>query len=679
MIKLKYNFVISFKNKFLEKKHFPAIFLLINIIFMFSIGCSMTPPVQNQDSGSLLVSLVASDKNLSISSYDIILNNRNTDDTRSINVINSNTTLNELSKGEWEIQATAKNSNNESVASGKNTAKINSNQVSVCEITVKAKPIFIFKPGYPIGIPEPNFGINETVESIYGSDDYYTYYVDNTDPKATNTNNTYGTKSLPRKSIPNSPLAGSVVEIHGGPYTSAAIFSNSGTVTSPIFIRGKAASRPTIQQSFSIQASFIIIENIIFDQNQEVRLSLSISANDAAHPVHHVAVRNCEMRNYCNSSSCSGGHNSVMAVGDYNDTGNYPNNIIFYKNYIHDNGYSSSTVDRDIHAIQVGKSEFVWILNNEMYNNAGDSVQVITEVSYLSTAAPINHVYIGRNVMHGEHENAVDLKRCTDVVISENIMYDFQGISAGNSGAACAIVVHMGGSIPLTPKNILIINNEIFDVKDSAIISEGDSNEVYFVGNIVHDIGLTSTSTVMAAFTLWATGSHYIYNNLFYNVLSGIRCTGGNATSEAGGYSTSSTTDIKNNIFANMHHSPYYHFYMGGSNSDPRPHNTLFDHNLFYQQNGNLSISWYSDFNNLTNFYNEIGQGTGCLDIADSEQLFVDPGNNNFHLNKNSSAINFGIDVTTKLENAFGIIYNKDYDGNLRSVNAMDIGPYEYQ
>ncbi len=80
----------------------------------------------------------------------------------------------------------------------------------------------------PIGIPEPPFGIDESVEMYSGASGYgndstapYTHYVDNTDPNCSE-NNWPGTKNAPIcdlfKSSSISLPAGSVVEIHGGPY-----------------------------------------------------------------------------------------------------------------------------------------------------------------------------------------------------------------------------------------------------------------------------------------------------------------------------------------------------------------------------------------------------------------------------------------------------------------------------
>ena len=99
--------------------------------------------------------------------------------------------------------------------------------------------LFLLRPGFalayepPAGIPMPSFGIKES-HTMYVGQEYaystgtapykdagngpYTHYIDNTSSSATDTDNPYGTPALPRVSIPKGAPAGSVIEIHGGPY-----------------------------------------------------------------------------------------------------------------------------------------------------------------------------------------------------------------------------------------------------------------------------------------------------------------------------------------------------------------------------------------------------------------------------------------------------------------------------
>ena len=59
-----------------------------------------------------------------------------------------------------------------------------------------------------------------------------------------------------------------------------------------------------------------------------------------------------------------------------------------------------------------------------MHGNGGDSVQINSGNVALADVA--RYIYIGRNIMHEEGENAVDLKQCADVVVSQNLMCKFR-------------------------------------------------------------------------------------------------------------------------------------------------------------------------------------------------------------------------------------------------------------
>ena len=74
---------------------------------------------------------------------------------------------------------------------------------------------------------------------------FYTHYIDNTNPNATDTANPYGTVAKPRLTI---PTAGSVVEVHGTIGGAGRLNLNVfGIKEKPVFIRGPNISdRPLI-------------------------------------------------------------------------------------------------------------------------------------------------------------------------------------------------------------------------------------------------------------------------------------------------------------------------------------------------------------------------------------------------------------------------------------------------
>ena len=63
------------------------------------------------------------------------------------------------------------------------------------------KLVLSYEP--PPGIPSPPFGIDENIPNIYGSEQFFTYYIDNTHANASDLDNPYGSLTKPRKSIPS--------------------------------------------------------------------------------------------------------------------------------------------------------------------------------------------------------------------------------------------------------------------------------------------------------------------------------------------------------------------------------------------------------------------------------------------------------------------------------------------
>ena len=157
----------------------------------------------------------------------------------------------------------------------------------------------------PVGIPMPSFGIDQTNNMYQGKlFDYdqngipealykdagngpYTHFVDNTG-SCTDTGNDYGTEANPRCTIPKILPKGSVVEVHGGPYT-LNIRSN-GTESQPVFVRGIGAENmPTITNASPISDStYLIMEYLKF----------SATGIEIRQVSHHIALRNSEVNNF---------------------------------------------------------------------------------------------------------------------------------------------------------------------------------------------------------------------------------------------------------------------------------------------------------------------------------------------------------------------------------------------
>ncbi|HET7695336.1 MAG TPA: hypothetical protein VFK57_06475 [Vicinamibacterales bacterium] len=348
----------------------------------------------------------------------------------------------------------------------------------------------------PLGVPAPAFGVRETAPAVPSSWTRETpgfYYVDNTAAASTDSVQ-YGTPGVPRKTIPTAIAAGSVVEVHGGPYSTSVNISvgGNGTVTAPIFYRG--VGKPRIvgtvnNRNIALIGSYVVLEGFIIENLQVAPVG------------HHQSVRDNEIRGM---TPAPGG--SAVYLGAHTD-------IVVLRNLIHNNGDPNYPVENDIHGVLVGTgAERAWIMDNEMYSNGGDSVQINSGTGTLARL-----IYIARNRMHGEGENAVDIKTAQDVVVSQNRCWGFRPTTYAYSGSdGTAIVVNDDNARTGVNNRIFILFNEI---SDSTV---GVRTQWYaiLVGNVIRNIQNAGVLTF---------GAHdvHIEHNTFYDVARAVERSGG--------------------------------------------------------------------------------------------------------------------------------------------------------
>jgi len=370
------------------------------------------------------------------------------------------------------------------------------------------------KPAWqpPIGIPRPEFGIDETYrmyddpanrnpELTYHQNaegGYYTHYVDNTHPNAMDTDNPYGTAAKPRTTIPtNLPEglpAGSVVEIHGGPYsyTDRINIVVNGTADMPIFIRGEESRTELLQIEIVFMGRYAILENLYMN-NQKISVRILPSLwEPSTHD--HLSIRNCEIE---------GGGVYINPYSDY---------IVVYNNHIHHHGDYQAVDADDLCGVAAGNgnNHYIWVVDNHIHHNGGDSF-----AAGHTAAQTTSHLYIGRNEMHGDRENAVDLKDVTDVIVSQNTMYDYYSPIVTEIGAVT--VSHDGYSEPEEKRGTIrawYLFNEMYNAGSANGVSI--SEDIYFIGNIIHDIE-------GEAFRSGTPEDIYYIGNTMYNVNDGIK------------------------------------------------------------------------------------------------------------------------------------------------------------
>lgn len=325
----------------------------------------------------------------------------------------------------------------------------------------------------PVGIPAPGFGIDETVASVYGDALYFTHFVDNTHPAAADEGNPNGSPQRPRRTIPQLLEAGSVVQVHGGPYTTGRAgrvnIVARGSRDQPVFITGGAAATPPeVRLNLHIQhSSYLIVEHLLLRTKSG---AVGLRPTRPGEPIHHVSVRHVEV----DGMGIYRGNQGIGATSRFPDS---PiSDVVFFSNYSHDIG--------DLEATRSGRQDDsnsfgilrhvtrAWILQNVSTRAAGDSVASGHAAGFTSS-----HLYIGGNRFYNNGENAVDLKQVSDIIISGNEMHGFVP-TASSTGVVA--VLHYG------TRRAWFINNIIGDAA-IGLVTTG-SEEAYFVGNLIGHI-----------------------------------------------------------------------------------------------------------------------------------------------------------------------------------------------
>ena len=541
----------------------------------------------------------------------------------------------------------------------------------------------------PIGIPAPSFGIDETYRmyddpnnrngaltyQVNAEGGYFTHYVDYDDVNSTDTSNTYGSIAKPRDSIPSQDLPeGSVVEIHGNvkPF-SWKWFSGLGTVAHPIFIRGPSTTnRAYIAYnsgnsacSIRMGGTYLILENIAGHW-------LSISTHDlySGKQWKHLVVRGCDL--YGNRAL----NGSVVVPGGAD---RYPEDFVIYNNKIHNNGLVPYNQGTDVHGIAVMDNALrTWIVDNEIYENDGDAIQVnACGGQCCSNNEWSRYTYIGRNIVHGDRENAIDLKDSEHVIISQNTIYgytdDVQRVfgddpnprwECGSDGTAI-LGGNEGGRLTW------IIYNEIYDGERAIRVDDECVHSTnYIVGNVIHDMNASAIIT-------WDHHHLYMINNTFYDCNEGFLAYGTSTTDEA-------SYSFVNNIFAGMTSYDIEVEYATGVEAmlDATP----FNNNIFYRSGGGLKIRYASKvYTTLAAWQaGEPGQAANC---TESNPLFTNGDANDFTLQAGSPAIDTASSasfesVAAYFEALYGVDIRTDFTGvaDVRQPGQTpDMGAYEYE
>lgn len=508
-------------------------------------------------------------------------------------------------------------------------------------------------------VPTPNPAASGQMEN----DDWY---IDNSHPNADDepvigeSDPRHGTPDRPRLTLPPNQsvfAAGARVFIRGGvvtPYQTRTGVSwhqwiCNGTTENPVLISGVVDSpdKPIIEglegSELRLQMQHTLIEGLHF---RGLRISQRSGPNEG-----HVVFRHCLIDGLNTGTSGAG---ITLNQGDYN---------MLLDVHLRRIGFTEPDLseENDVHGIQISRSNF-WLLDNLIHGCAGDSIQINGE-----TAA---NIFIARNKLHSDNENAVDFKRRYDLVFVENDVWDYRAISYQSSGSDGTPVIINQDTSGQTPTRCTLARNRIWDA-NGGIRHQGQ--DIQTTNNLLFLIHHNSnTETPAYAITVGNNGYvdyvDRISHNTFHLVDGGIWIwAGNNAGLKDHRYS--------NNLFSTLNPDSIepFHFNISGNHTE----GTSCDYNLYV---GEAELEWAGTIRDLT--WLRANTDNGVMDQEVLDPGFIDEGLFNFRLHQDSAAVDSGSESVCYQEfwEWYGLGLAFDFFGQPRPWgDGWDIGAHEFR
>ena len=537
----------------------------------------------------------------------------------------------------------------------------------------------------PIGIPDPGDTWGGGLHPIDtpvpaqpagwpGSEVEHYYYIDNSKPNCTDSNNRYGFPAKPRCSFGNGTYpAGTYVEFHGNP-TNTMQTTFQCTATEPCWIVGRNSDRPVFTNDGRViltNSSYVFVDGLEFTDKHRDGVSVDDSGSGVSH---HISIRNNYAHDYIYNSP-----GSIFSAGA-RDTGTV-HDIVLYHNKCERNGQPNASEDTDLHCSTFGLRRNDQ-LNSEAYNlfwlanicndNGGSGIQVN---GWPGGQPHLHHIYLGKNIGSNNRQRMIGVKQSSHVIVSQN-----KYIPGQDCGSAGCSSESFGWA--LSPDYVWFIFNTAYEASDgwrSSDASGGSSADtrIYLIGNEIYNIKPNENMEAHNPTNAWRYGQGvdlkngsaevYVVDNTFYNVDGGVLSM----------RNDDNPTHIYGNIFYDIY--PLDTFVSFQLNAAKNLNNSS-DYNVFFDPDGNQRWRKGStDYTDLSDWRTATGfdQHSRLIDPK-----FVNGPHYDFRLQPDSPAIdanNSPRDVYDLFQSLYGINIRVDFNGIPRPQGSgWDMGAFEY-
>jgi hypothetical protein len=535
------------------------------------------------------------------------------------------------------------------------------------------------------------------------------YFIDNSHPAATDTDNPFGYPKKPRVTPPTMDdlPAGTVVEFGGGSGYQFNINRAAGTEADPVWVRGTEglpiSKMPVFGGEIRTPGSeWLYIENMRWQNGLTGTLLVTSDFNGlSGGDCHHLVLRDCygvDMSNVAGGGMISVYATDLLGPEAPGNPGAKTNDIVIYSctfNGLFEEGGDWFTIDNDYHGISIVtrhdgnyavdervEVKRVWILDCDLRYISGNGVQLIDIGTPLkSWRERQSYVWVGGCLTGFSRQSGLFSKRASNVIFSQNVCDTALDDYIASNGQAFG---YQRG-----PTNLWWIGNRAFlchyGIQQTDTTNEPESfSDVYMVGNVIHDTYTADPNIryfmdgVAISLTQHDNSNRWIVGNTGYN------CTHGIVSSAV---ETKGKVRSASNIFALRNGntgggSDVGWFYYIDSYDPVLLTDFEATGDLLYRLNGDFAI--VHDGNSYTSLAsaNAIPEFSGLLE---GDPLITDPATDNYAPALGSPAIGAGtyqtsdgVNVADVFDTLYGMrIDTHDYLSKTRNPLNFAIGAKE--